>query len=107
MAPVVGQVDETGNVPEYRRLVHREAVCLGVLLMAHLQGNAPDWPAEVIRTGRVAFQPEEIGTSWAEVEGAVLALPAYARDVVSWYTVVDELTADPEGGPARLKAAFD
>ena len=48
------------------------------------------------------FRPAEIGTSWAEVEDAVLALPAYARDIVRWYTVVDEVADDP----ARLREAF-
>jgi glycerol-1-phosphate dehydrogenase [NAD(P)+] len=85
-----------------RRLVHGEAVCLGVLLMAHIQGNAPERAAEVVRAARVSFHPEEIGTSWSQVEGAVLALTAYAREVVPWHTIVDEVDREP----GRLVAAF-
>ena len=90
-----------------RRLIHGEVVCLGTLLMAHMQGNAPEWAATVIRAARVSFQPEEIGTSWAEVEDAVLALPAYAREVVPYHTVVTELAGDTGAGLGRLKARFD
>lgn len=90
-----------------RRFIHGEVVGLGILLMAHIQGNAPEWAAGVIRTARVAFRPAEIGATWADVEGAVLALPAYARDVVAWYTVVDELAGGRGPEHPRLKAAFD
>jgi glycerol-1-phosphate dehydrogenase [NAD(P)+] len=83
-----------------RRLLHGEIVSLGVLLMAHLQENAPEVAAATVRAAGVPVQPEAIGTTWAEVEAAVLALPKYARDVVPWYTVVDALA---EGDPARAR----
>jgi glycerol dehydrogenase-like iron-containing ADH family enzyme len=83
-----------------RRLLHGEIVSLGVLLMAHLQDNAPEVAAATIRAAGVPVQPAAIGTTWAEVEAAVLALPEYARDVVPWYTVVDALV---DGDPARAR----
>jgi len=83
-----------------RRLLHGEIVSLGVLIMAHLQENAPEAAAATVRAAGVAVQPAAIGTCWAEVEAAVLALPEYARDVVPWYTVVDALV---EGDPARTR----
>ena len=88
-----------------RRLLHGEIVSLGVLLMAHLQENAPERAAATIRAAGVPVQPADVGTTWADVEAAVLALPEYARDVVPWYTVVDPLV---EGDPARarLRARF-
>ena len=88
-----------------RRLLHGEIVSLGVLLMAHLQGNAPELAAATIQAAGVPIQPPAIGTSWADVEAAVLALPEYARDVVPWYTVLNPLV---EGDPARarLRAGF-
>ncbi len=88
-----------------RRLLHGEIVCLGVLLMAHLQGNAPDVAAATVRAAGVPVQPAAIGTTWAEVEAALLGLPEYARDVVPWHTVVDSLV---EGDPTRrrLRARF-
>jgi glycerol-1-phosphate dehydrogenase [NAD(P)+] len=90
-----------------RRLVHGEAVCLGTLLMAHMQGNDPAWVARVVKEARVAFQPEAIGTTWKDIEETVIALPAYARDVVPWYTVVDELpqAGDPTGLTSATKRA--
>jgi glycerol-1-phosphate dehydrogenase [NAD(P)+] len=83
-----------------RRLLHGEIVSLGVLLMAHLQGNAPEAAAATVRAAGVPVQPAAIGTTWAEVEAAVLALPEYARDVVPWYTVMDALL---DGDPARTR----
>ncbi len=87
------------------RLLHGEIVSLGVLLMAHMQGNAPERAAATIRAAGVPVQPADVGTSWADVEAAVLALPEYAREVVPWYTVVDPLV---DGDPARgtLRARF-
>jgi hypothetical protein len=71
--------------------------------MAHLQDNAPEAAAATVRAAGVPVQPGAIGTSWGEIEDAVLALPEYARDVVPWYTVVDRLVeGDP--GRARLRA---
>jgi glycerol-1-phosphate dehydrogenase [NAD(P)+] len=90
-----------------RRLIHGEIVSLGTILMAHIQGNAPERAARVVRDARCAFRPGDIGTTWEQIEDAVLTLPEYARDVLPWYTVVDELTAGPGSDTSRLKAAFD
>jgi glycerol-1-phosphate dehydrogenase [NAD(P)+] len=89
-----------------QRLLHGEIVCLGVLLMAHLQGRALDLPAAVVRAAGVAVQPAAIGTTWEAVEAAVLTVPAYARTVVPWHTVVTELAAgDPTGRTLRARLA--
>lgn len=88
-----------------RRLLHGEIVSLGVLLMAHLQENAPEAAAATVRAAGVAVQPAAIGTGWDEVEDAVLALPEYARDVVPWYTVIDQLV-DGDPGRGALRARF-
>jgi hypothetical protein len=68
--------------------VHGEILCLGVLLLAHMQGNDPEGAARVIRAARVAFRPEQIGTTWRQVEDAMLALPDYPRSTsrCSWRT---------------------
>jgi glycerol-1-phosphate dehydrogenase [NAD(P)+] len=88
-----------------RRLLHGEIVSLGVLLMAHLQGNAPERAAATIRAAGVPIQPAAVGTSWADLESAVLALPEYARDVVPWYTVVNPLV-EGDLTLGRLRAGF-
>jgi hypothetical protein len=61
----------------------------------------------VLAAARVPVQPSAIGTSWDAVEAAVLALPAYARDVVPWHTIVSEIAeSDGEAGLRdRLRAA--
>ena len=67
-----------------RRLIHGEIVSLGTILMAHIQGNAPERAARVVRDARCAFQPGDIGTTWEQIEDAVLTLHEYARDVLPW-----------------------
>jgi glycerol dehydrogenase-like iron-containing ADH family enzyme len=89
-----------------RRLVHGEIVSLAVLLMAHLQDNDPERAARVIHAARVGYRPEEIGTTWREVEDAMLALPEYAREVVPWYSIVNVLAEGPGGSRARLRERF-
>jgi hypothetical protein len=89
-----------------RRLVHGEILCLAILLLAHMQDNDPEGVAQVIRTSRVAYRPEEIGTTWNEVEEAMLALPDYSREVVPWYSIVNVLADGPGGSPARLRTKF-
>lgn len=88
-----------------RRLLHGEIVALGTLLMAHLQGHDPEGVARVVADARVSVQPEAIGTTWDEVTAAVLALPAYAREVVPWYTIVTRI-AETEGA-SGLAARVD
>jgi hypothetical protein len=74
--------------------------------MAHLQDNAPAAAAATVRAAGVAVQPAAIGTSWPEIEAAVLALPDYAREVVPWYTIVDALVdGDPRRGQLRARLA--
>ncbi len=78
-----------------RRLVHGETVSLGILLMAHVQGNRPEWAARMTQAARVPFRPEDIGVTWDEVMQTCAALPAFARKL-PWYSIIDALAAqDP------------
>jgi glycerol-1-phosphate dehydrogenase [NAD(P)+] len=78
-----------------RRLVHGETVSLGILLMAHLQDNNPEWAAHITQTARVPFHPEDIGVTWDEVMQTCAALPAFSR-TLPWYSIIDVLAAqDP------------
>lgn len=78
-----------------RRLIHGETVSLGILLMAYLQGNRPDWAARITRVARVPFQPRDIGVTWDEVARTCAAMPQFAH-AMSWYSIVDDLAArDP------------
>jgi glycerol-1-phosphate dehydrogenase [NAD(P)+] len=89
-----------------RRLVHGEILCLGILLLAHMQENDPEGAARVIRVARVAYRPEQIGTTWRQVEDAMLALPEYSREVVPWYSIINVLAEGTGGSPARLRTRF-
>ncbi|CAH1656227.1 MULTISPECIES: iron-containing alcohol dehydrogenase [unclassified Chelatococcus] len=73
-----------------RRMIHGEAVALGILLMALLQDNDPDNPARCIVDARLPFHPEHIGASWELVADTLKALPEYAR-TMPWYTIIDTL----------------
>ncbi len=73
-----------------RRLVHGETVSLGILLMAHLQDNRPEWAARITLAARVPFRPENIGVTWDEVMQTCAALPAFTRKL-PWYSIIDAL----------------
>lgn len=73
-----------------RRLIHGEAVSLGILLMAFVQGNCPNWAAEIIRAAGIRFMPEDLGVTWDEVAETFAELPQFARKL-PWYTIIDEL----------------
>jgi glycerol-1-phosphate dehydrogenase [NAD(P)+] len=78
-----------------RRLVHGETVSLGILLMAHLQDNRPEWAARITLAARVPFRPEDIGVTWDEVMQTCAALPAFTHKL-PWYSIIDVLAArDP------------
>jgi glycerol dehydrogenase-like iron-containing ADH family enzyme len=89
-----------------RRLVHGEILCLSILLLAHMQGNDPEGVARVIQSAHVAYRPEEIGTTWRQVEDTMVALPEYSREVVPWYSIVNVLADGPGGSPDRLLTRF-
>ncbi|MGH0241447.1 iron-containing alcohol dehydrogenase [Sinorhizobium meliloti] len=71
------------------RVIHGEAVTLGILLMSHIQGNDPEKAAGVVRAAKMAYKPEEMGVTWDDVERVVLNLPEAAK-LVPWYTVLNE-----------------
>jgi len=88
-----------------RRLIHGEAVSLGILLMAHIQGSNPERAAEIIRTAKMRFQPEQLGITWPIVEAIVMRLPEFARNV-PWHTIVTEFDRRGEDGRRDLASRF-
>jgi hypothetical protein len=88
-----------------RRLIHGEAVNLGILLMAHIQGSNPERAAEIIRTAKMCFQPEQLGITWPIVEAIVMQLPEFARNV-PWHTIVTEFDQRGEDGRRDLASRF-
>jgi glycerol dehydrogenase-like iron-containing ADH family enzyme len=94
-------LEEAGN-----RVIHGEAVSLGILLMAHIQENNPQRAADVIRSAQVAYRPEQLGMSWELVEKTVLALPQYANRV-PWYTIINKFAQRGDEGRRELAARFE
>jgi glycerol dehydrogenase-like iron-containing ADH family enzyme len=88
-----------------RHLIHGEAVNLGVLLMAHIQGNNPERAADIIRTAKMCFQPEQLGITWPIVETIVMRLPEFARNV-PWHTIITEFDRRGEDGRHDLASRF-
>jgi glycerol-1-phosphate dehydrogenase [NAD(P)+] len=88
-----------------RRLIHGEAVNLGILLMAHIQGNNPDRAAQIIRAAKMWFQPEQLGITWPIVETIVMQLPEFARNV-PWHTIITEFDRRGEDGRRDLTSRF-
>jgi glycerol-1-phosphate dehydrogenase [NAD(P)+] len=87
------------------RLIHGEAVNLGILLMAHIQGNNPERAADTIRAAKMRFQPEQLGITWPIVETIVMRLPEFARNV-PWHTIVTEFDRRGEDGRRDLASRF-
>ena len=85
--------------------IHGEAVNLGILLMAHIQGNNPDRAADIIQTAKMRFQPEQLGITWPIAEGIVMQLPEFARNV-PWHTIVTEFDRRGEDGRRDLASRF-
>ncbi|MDG4889749.1 iron-containing alcohol dehydrogenase [Mesorhizobium sp. WSM4887] len=79
-----------------RKVLHGEAVGLGVLLMSFVQNNRPDWPARILKTANVAFMPEDIGVTWRDVKEVFDRLHISASAYL-WYTVIDA-----KAGPERV-----
>lgn len=88
-----------------KRLVHGEAVSLGILLMAHIQGNDPEGAADVVRTARIGFKPEELGVTWHDVDATMADLPHYATRV-PWYTMLNKFAKRGDEGSRDLADRF-
>jgi glycerol dehydrogenase-like iron-containing ADH family enzyme len=74
--------------------VHGELVGLGILLMARLQENEPARVERILDATGVRFQPRDLGLSQAEVEQALLTLPAYVESEGLPHSVINERPPD-------------
>jgi glycerol-1-phosphate dehydrogenase [NAD(P)+] len=77
-----------------RGYVHGELVCLGLLLMARLQGNEAARVERILCATGVRFQPRDLGLSRAEIEASLLSLPAYVESEGLPHSVVNERMLD-------------
>ncbi|MDW8290165.1 MAG: iron-containing alcohol dehydrogenase [Armatimonadota bacterium] len=72
-----------------RAYVHGELVALGVLLMAQLQQNQPEWVAELVRRLGVRYRPEEVGLSPEEVVHSLVTARQYAEEDDLAFSVIN------------------
>jgi glycerol-1-phosphate dehydrogenase [NAD(P)+] len=93
-------LEEAGN-----RVIHGEAVSLSILLMAHMQGNNPEFAADVIKSAQINYRPDQLGLSWDDVEKTVLALPQTAKRV-PWHTIINDFEKCGAQGARDLADRF-
>jgi len=70
--------------------VHGEAVGLGAVLMAELQGNEPRRVVELLARCGVEWKASHLGVSAAQLETTLHGLPGFVRSAGLPYSVVDE-----------------
>ncbi len=61
----------------HKSYIHGELIAFSVLLAALYQNQDVERVLDFLRRVDVAFQPEQIGVSWDEVERALLSLPEF------------------------------
>jgi len=62
-----------------RSFVHGELVCLCIVVMAVLQGHAPDRAARMVRGAGVRAHPQQIGLSEADLVRALMGVSDYVK----------------------------
>jgi glycerol-1-phosphate dehydrogenase [NAD(P)+] len=78
-----------------KHFIHGELVSLGMLLMARLQKNKPDWLKVLLDTLGVLYQPSDIGLEMAELRHILMSLPDYCRAENLPHTIIDETDFSP------------
>jgi glycerol-1-phosphate dehydrogenase [NAD(P)+] len=81
----------------HRPYPHGQIVSLGVLLMSYLQGNDPEFIKSRLDAIGVAYQPEAMGITWADVRAALKFMPEYWQKAGNlWYTAAVHLPITDE-----------
>lgn len=74
-----------------RPYLHGQIVSLGVLLMSHLQGNDPQFIKSKLDEIGVAYQPEDMSITWADVRAGLLHMRDYWKESGNlWYTIATD-----------------
>jgi glycerol dehydrogenase-like iron-containing ADH family enzyme len=77
-----------------RRFVHGELVCLCIVVMAALQGNAVEYVIQIVRNAGLRVQPVRVGLDDADLVEAICALAEYVRAEVLFPSAVTEARID-------------
>lgn len=84
-------------------LVHGELIAFAVGMLAHIQGNDPEWVYDVITRARTRAHPDDLGIGRAEAVATLLSLPAYARAEGLDVSVVDLVPPTEEAADAAWR----
>jgi glycerol-1-phosphate dehydrogenase [NAD(P)+] len=77
--------------------LHGQIVSLGVLLMSYLQGNNPDFIKLKLDEMGVAYKPEDMDITWAEVDEGLKHMRDYWKQSGNlWYTIATETKISDE-----------
>jgi glycerol dehydrogenase-like iron-containing ADH family enzyme len=77
----------------HRPYLHGQVVSLGVLLMSHLQGNDPQFIKGKLDEMGVAYQPEDMAITWADVRAGLKHMQDYWKESGNlWYTIATDTT---------------
>ncbi|MCB0999505.1 MAG: iron-containing alcohol dehydrogenase [Acidimicrobiales bacterium] len=82
--------------------VHGEIIAFAVCAMAHLQGNDPQRPFDIVRRAGTRAHPHDLGISHDDFAATVRALAAYARAEALDVSFVDDRAISDE----QIEAAW-
>jgi glycerol dehydrogenase-like iron-containing ADH family enzyme len=85
-----------------KQFVHGEIVCLGVLLMARLQQNQPDWVQALLEELGVLYRPSDIGLEPGELRDSLSTLGEFCREEGLPYTIIKEALDVPNAIDALI-----
>jgi glycerol-1-phosphate dehydrogenase [NAD(P)+] len=76
--------------------LHGQIVSLGVLLMSYLQDNDPNFIKGKLDEMGVAYQPEDMGITWDDVDQGLTHMRDYWKTSGNlWYTIATETEITP------------
>lgn len=87
------------------RIIHGEAVSLSILIMSHIQNNNPEIVSKIIQSTKMLYLPEDIGTSWDQVEKIITYLPEFSENI-PWHTIITEFAKRGSDGRRELMNRF-
>lgn len=85
-----------------KQFIHGEIVCLGILLMARLQQNNPDWVQALLGELGVLHRPSEIGLGPGELRDSLSTLGEFCREEGLPYTIITEALDAPNAIDALI-----
>jgi glycerol dehydrogenase-like iron-containing ADH family enzyme len=85
-----------------KQFIHGEIVCLGILLMARLQQNQPDWVKALLEELGVLYRPEDIRLEPGELRESLSTLADFCREEGLPYTIISEALNAPVGIDALI-----